>query len=226
MNTSGNTIVGYGGYSYSEGSTNIYGNEVRITSRDNMMYANGYPVVKATKGDTGYYGLLTPENSADGWLRTTSSGLIPSAHGVSSIGSSSWRFKNGYFNNIYRGTYKLGWTGIDPTKGSSQITLKGQVSINGAAEIGMVRLSVTIKPSADITSGASIDIASISETYAPEYMVALAVYAGSTNSRRWMGSIGSNGKIIVRANAALTAGTEYTIYISGMYIRKMVVPDI
>ena len=67
-----------------------------------MFYANGYAVVKGTKDDDGYYGLMTPANSTTGWMRTTSPGLIPHAKGggSSSLGTSTWPFNNGYFEQM------------------------------------------------------------------------------------------------------------------------------
>ena len=49
----------------------------------------------------GYYGICTPEGDDGDWIRTTRNGLIPyQSGGYSSIGTSSWRFTDGWFNNI------------------------------------------------------------------------------------------------------------------------------
>lgn len=54
-----------------------------------------------SKGDTSYWGLLTPDGSSSGWIRTTSSGLIPSANGSGALGTSSWQFSSIYGQTIY-----------------------------------------------------------------------------------------------------------------------------
>ena len=53
------------------------------------------------KALNGYYGLSDPDGYDDVWIRTTRSGLIPyQSGGYSSIGTNSWRFTDGWFNNI------------------------------------------------------------------------------------------------------------------------------
>ncbi|WP_434796617.1 hypothetical protein [Terrisporobacter vanillatitrophus] len=49
----------------------------------------------------GYYGLGLPDGTTSNWIRTTTNGIIPyTSGGSSSIGTSSWRFNNGYFDMI------------------------------------------------------------------------------------------------------------------------------
>ena len=53
------------------------------------------------KALNGYYGISDPEGYDDVWIRTTRNGLIPyQSGGYSSLGTSSWRFNDGWFNNI------------------------------------------------------------------------------------------------------------------------------
>ena len=60
---------------------------------------NGTPVLRC-KPIGGYFGLSCNGND-DAWIRTTRNGLIPyQSGGYSSIGTSSWRFNDGWFNNI------------------------------------------------------------------------------------------------------------------------------
>ena len=182
-------------------------------------------VILASKGNTSYYGMLTPEGSASGWIRTTESGLIPSAHGVSSIGSSSWQFKNGYFQNLYKGGVEVsttdhthGWATVSPTAGDSFVSLTGYyIAYNTSIHMAIMRLALTITPTAEITSGTAITLATLSGTIVPAATWALPIYAASSNARRWMGSLDSSGNIIVRTNSALAAGTGYTIYVSGVW---------
>ena len=60
---------------------------------------NGTPVLRC-KPIGGYFGMSCNGND-DAWIRTTRNGLIPyQSGGYSSIGTSSWRFNDGWFNNI------------------------------------------------------------------------------------------------------------------------------
>lgn len=52
-----------------------------------------------------YYGMTTPDGSTTNWVRTTSNGLIPNqaggaGGGHAAIGTSTWRFKNVYTDNL------------------------------------------------------------------------------------------------------------------------------
>ena len=82
---------------------NDYGNGVVINGEVNI------PNNLSVKGRrpfldrhiNGYYGFCTPEADDGDWIRTTRNGLIPyQSGGYSSIGTSSWRFTDGWFNNI------------------------------------------------------------------------------------------------------------------------------
>lgn len=54
-----------------------------------------------TKGDTSYWGMLAPDGGTS-WIRTTTSGLIPSDQNkTSALGTSSWPFGNIYGTTIY-----------------------------------------------------------------------------------------------------------------------------
>ena len=62
----------------------------------------GLPAVIQANNDGNYWGFSQPiTGSTIGWLRTTQAGLIPYANGLSSLGSSSWKFNNVYANNHY-----------------------------------------------------------------------------------------------------------------------------
>ena len=53
------------------------------------------------KALNGYYGISDPDGYDEVWIRTTRNGLIPyQSGGYSSLGTSSWRFNDGWFNNI------------------------------------------------------------------------------------------------------------------------------
>ena len=52
------------------------------------------------KGDTSYWG-LTPPDGGSGWIRTTSSGILPNSNGSGALGTSSWQFSSIYGKAIY-----------------------------------------------------------------------------------------------------------------------------
>ena len=87
-------------YGSSSGYTNItpgYNSTSNITIT--LPSATGsLPVM--SKGDTSYWGLCPPDGGT-GWIRTTSSGLIPSANGSGALGTSSWQFSSIYGQTIY-----------------------------------------------------------------------------------------------------------------------------
>ena len=61
--------------------------------------ANGKNLSTLTKND--YQGFAFDDGSDTNYIRTTKNGIIPyQSGGYSNIGTSSWRFANGYFNNI------------------------------------------------------------------------------------------------------------------------------
>lgn len=59
------------------------------------------------KGSTGHWGVMFPGGSTAGWLRTSSSGLLPNTSGGltrgsgSSLGESAWAFLYGYIKSIH-----------------------------------------------------------------------------------------------------------------------------
>lgn len=76
----------------------------------------GYPL-KVEKLN-GYYGFALPDKTRSNWFRTTGNGLIPYQAGqpsVSSLGTDTWEFKNGYIRNLYSNT--LTWDATGGLKG-------------------------------------------------------------------------------------------------------------
>lgn len=61
---------------------------------------------------SGFYGMTRPDGNTNDWIRTTVNGIIPYQSGSSSsLGTSSWKFTNGYIDNIYGITESLTNTG-------------------------------------------------------------------------------------------------------------------
>lgn len=59
-----------------------------------------------TKGSTDYYGMMTPGEATNQWIRTTSLGLIPSESGAAGsghckLGTSTWYFSEAYIDTVY-----------------------------------------------------------------------------------------------------------------------------
>ena len=82
---------------------NDYGNGVVINGNvdipNNLTVKGRRPILE--RHVNGYYGFCTPEADDGDWIRTTRNGLIPyQSGGYSSIGTSSWRFTDGWFNNL------------------------------------------------------------------------------------------------------------------------------
>ena len=114
--------------------------------------------------------------------------------------------------------HEHGWTKVTPTKGSTTtFSSDTYCAYNTALNMGFVRLSVTIKPTADVTAGSSITVSTIPESARPVYICALASAVSSTNARRWSCALNANGTINVRPSTALTKDTEYILYICGTY---------
>ena len=95
-----------------------YGNGVVINGNvdipNNLIVKGRKPLLEHHVN--GYYGLCTPELDEGDWIRTTRNGLIPyQSGGYSSIGTSSWRFNDGWFNNINTKTLTIAKNGTTST---------------------------------------------------------------------------------------------------------------
>lgn len=78
------------------------GTNYRIWHAGNFNPNNYMRVVLAN----GYYGMVTPQGDTSAWIRTTSSGILPSQSGASTdghcgIGTSTWYFNSAYIQNIH-----------------------------------------------------------------------------------------------------------------------------
>lgn len=102
----------YEGEVYSYASINadkihLMTNELLVSDRNHSVDSKSgiKRVLLSSVNGNDYWGMVTPEGSESGWIRTTTSGIIPHAQdstdGVSSLGTSSWPFKAIYGRNIY-----------------------------------------------------------------------------------------------------------------------------
>ena len=226
VSTNDNSVFGYGGYSKESGTTYYYGNSVQIISKTKDVTIDGKRVMHGSLGSNTYWGMMTPEQSDTGWIRTTQSGFIPydNSGDSSSIGSSSWQFKNGYFKNLYQNGTKVSveghdhaWTRVTPTAGTDIVISNHYCAYNKATNMTSIRIYVKYTPSAVVSAGTAITIATLSGDIVPGYTNPLSIYAGSTNARRWMAAFQSSGAIVARSSGALTAGTEYELVFGGSF---------
>lgn len=91
--TSNNTVIGYGGYDASQGGTNIYGNTVRVYSRNEIQFNQPLAgLVKLTE-----YQFSTPAMNAHTYESTVSA-TLPAQTGYIPVGIVGWRVGNYHVN--------------------------------------------------------------------------------------------------------------------------------
>ena len=167
-NNARGTMLLYGtntGYTYIVPGNNSTSN-VTIT----LPSATGsLPVM--SKGDTSYWGLCPPDGGT-GWIRTTSSGIIPSANGSGALGTSSWQFSSIYGQTIYEngtalsskyaaashGTHLTIGTGAsNAAAGNHTHSYAGSSSAGGAAtSANKVNTNLIIKLNGGSTEGTNL----------------------------------------------------------------------
>lgn len=87
-------------------SSDFLRNTAKAVDADKLDGLNSTNFMRNTTAN-GYPG-LTPGGSTSNWVRTTTNGLLPYQSGsASSLGTSSWNFKNIYGTNIYDGNTLL-----------------------------------------------------------------------------------------------------------------------
>ena len=152
LNTNNNLVIGYGGYSNSEGLTNLYGNGVTITAKTTIDLKG--PVTftdpAETRANLGvwmydittnatYPGLARPDGTTTGYVRTPQTGIIPYQNGGhGTVGTSSWPFNNGYFKNVHISDVEI--------NSNSNIVVPNKhgiysVSADGASNVSMLYMN-------------------------------------------------------------------------------------
>ena len=93
MSGNNNTVLGYGGYDASQGGTSIYGNTVRLYSRNEIVFNQPLAgLVKLTE-----YQFSTPAMNAHTYVSSTSA-TLPAQTGYIPIGIVGWRVGNYHVN--------------------------------------------------------------------------------------------------------------------------------
>lgn len=185
-----------------------------------------YDVVSSASSSGTYPGLARPDGTTTGYVRTPQSGLLPYQNGGhGTVGTSSWPFNNGYFNNLYKGGKAVAtvtWTSYTITPHSNvSASADTTWTCKYNASLGIVYVDgyVEYTPTAAVDAGTSIEIGTMPSALYPADTVALSCAAPSTNARRWMGSIGSSaGAIVVRSSSSLAKGTTYGLHVNAMYV--------
>lgn len=183
-----------------------------ITTCKNHLYVDNSRHIKSKTSDGSDYTMLHT-NSSDRIV--VGYGSYELSKEYTAVYGNSVRFVTR--NGIYFDGVKFDWVSRTVTAKTGVTLPTKYVGTHEVLGLGMIRLAVNYTPTAEVSSGAAIEIASIPSANAPGYLHALSVYAASTNARRWMAYINNDGVISVRTNSALTAGTEYTFYITGVY---------
>ena len=85
----------------------VGGTEIKGTTTTHSLYVNGRrPFLD--EHINGYFGLCTPDAENWDWIRTTQNGIIPfQSGGYSNVGTSNWRFNEGWFNYLNAHTLNL-----------------------------------------------------------------------------------------------------------------------
>ena len=178
-------------------------------------------------GDTTYPGLARPDGTTTGYVRTPQSGIIPYQNGGhGTVGTSSWPFSNGYFTNLYKGGVAVAdvnhtheWTTVAITTAANCSDASWTGMYSAALNMVSIQGYLLYTPTADLSSGEEIQIGTVAEIGRTTRRIPVTINNNSTNSRRWMGEINTNGVIRLRASGALTKGTSYTIYINAVYFK-------
>lgn len=147
-----------------------------------------------------YVGMARPDGTATGWTRVTQSGLLPYASGgqSSSIGTSVWPFKNGYFKNLYADGNDIlngsGWKTATLTSDFVKYDGKDD-NIPQYIKIGkLVQVRGAVSPKAAITGSATAyTIFTLPEEYRPSKQV--SVLCPGSGSNQWLLTITAAGAV-------------------------------
>lgn len=150
--------------------------------------------------NSSYAGLARPDGTTTGWMRTTQTGLLPYEQGgnSSSIGSSSWQFKNGYFKNLYADGNDIlngsGWKTATLTSDFKKYDDKDD-NMPQYIKIGkLVQVRGAVSPTSTITGSAdAYTIFTLPEGYRPSKQV--SILSPGSGSNQWLLTITAAGAV-------------------------------
>ena len=130
------------------------------------------------------------------------------------------RYERFFYQNSWGNwmcTQRKVWPESTATRSSYMTGGNILVSYNPSLELATVCGDCIITPSAAVTAGTLIQVATFTGPAVPYKRIALSIYSHSSSTLRWTGYIGSDGSINVRANGALTASTGYELVINAVW---------
>lgn len=150
--------------------------------------------------DSSYAGIARPDGTTTGWLRVTQTGLLPYAQGgnSSSLGSSGWPFKNGYFKNLYVDGNDIfngsGWKTATLTSDFAKYDDKDD-NIPQYIKIGkLVQVRGAVSPTSAITGSAdAYTIFTLPEGYRPSKQV--SILSPGSGANQWLLTITASGLV-------------------------------
>lgn len=160
--------------------------------------------------DTTYPGLVRPNGTDTGYVRTPQSGLLPyKTGGASTVGTSSWPFNNGYFKNLYANGVNLtaeNWTTATLT---SKFANYNGVAANAPKyrKIGkIVNIRGVVSPTEDIVANTTQHtIFTLPTGYRPAINVATTCEGSAGN--HWLCMVSSEGNVTFSRYSA--GGSEW-----------------
>ena len=147
-----------------------------------------------------YAGMARPDGTTTGWTRVTQTGLLPYEQGgnSSSLGSSGWPFKNGYFKNLYADGNDIlngsGWKTATLTDNFVKYDGNDE-NIPQYIKIGkLVQVRGSVSPKTDIAgSTTAYTIFTLPEGYRPPKQV--SVVSPGSGAMRWLLTITASGEV-------------------------------
>ena len=150
--------------------------------------------------NTSYAGMARPDGSTTGWTRVTQTGLLPYEQGgnSSSLGSSGWPFKNGYFKNLYVDGNDIfngsGWKTATLTSDFVKYDGKDE-NMPQYIKIGrLVEVRGAVSPTSAITGSADAKtIFTLPEGYRPPKQV--SILSPGSGANQWLLTITAAGLV-------------------------------
>lgn len=139
-------------------------------------------------------------------------------NGVTYLWSKLKSYVDGRISTIPGNPNSKSTVSIAGTSGTNYSTSIGGDVSRCYTDLGLVILSGQMKVvlDAQISAGTSVNLGKISN-YKPYVNTPLALWQNSTNARRYMGYVDTDGTLTIKSNNAMTSGTYY-IYYQAAYI--------